>query len=178
METEIPKVGDVAFDQIWRGTACQAVLVEVDEVESYAQVTISRNDSVLWSSPKVELNDHDFAFGSWYDGNGLPNLFDDIDGDGHPELLASVPKGDLTPTVFRVFRWDGQTLSLLRKSSLLRDGNGDFVWTEVDPQDESQMTWIDYFEDGLAQVVRRRRATISRSTVMVKAVPRGFVETT
>jgi hypothetical protein len=178
MEKDIPKVGDLAFGQVWRDSTCQALLVEVDDVESYAQVTISQNGSVLWSSPKVEFHDHDFAFGTWYDGNGLPFLFDDIDGDGQPELLATVPKGDLTPTVFRVFRWDGQTLSLLRKSSLLRDHNGDFVWTEVDPQDESQLIWIDYFEDGLAQVVHRRRATISRSTVMVKAVPRGFVETT
>lgn len=175
MEEELPKVGDVVFDKAWGETSCQAELIEVEDLESYARVRILESGAVRWESPRVESNDEDLSFGTWYDGNGLPCVFEDIDGDGRPEMLASVPKADLTPTVFRVFRWDGQSMTLLRREALLRDESGAFVWSELDPDDEDQRVWIDYFENDVAHVVHRRRATVSRSTLQVKPSAKGFV---
>lgn len=63
---------------------------------------------------------------------------------------------------------------MLRKSSLIKDDNGDFVWTDLGPSDESPLTWIDRFQDGLSQLVQRRRASFSRGALLVQAAPRGF----
>lgn len=176
MELELPKVGDLVFSQSWRDLTCQAVLVEVEELESYAQVSILKDGVTLWASPRVATNDLELSFGTWADGNGLPILFDDIDSDGQVELIAMVPKADMTPTRYRLFRWDGQRPVLLRTASLVRDENAAFRWTEVDPEDESPMIWIDYFESGLAYLVQRRRATFTRSSVAVKPTASGFLE--
>ena len=175
---EPPNVGDVVFDKAWGDASCQALLTEVEDLESYAQVRILEGGALRWSSPRVESNDQELSFGTWYDGNGLPCVFEDIDGDGHPEILASIPKADLTPTVFRVFRWDGQSLSLVRRSSLVHQDKGAFCWTEDEPDDDQSCAWIDYFEDGVAHVVHRRRATVTRRTVPVKPSAKGFVEVT
>jgi hypothetical protein len=178
MELDFPKVGDVAFEQAWNGIVCQALLVEAEEWESYAQIRITQEGTLRWSSPRVETNDVDMAFGTWADGNGLPTHFEDLDCDGNPEMLAMTPKADMSPTIYRVFRWNGDKLSLVRRASLVRQENGDFHWTEVDPEDEGQLAWIDYFMDGKAQVVHRRRATFTRSSVVVKPTPRGFAAVT
>ena len=176
MEPELPKLGDIAFAQTWRGIECQAVVDAVEAGECYAQLRLIEEGKLLWSSPKVESHEDDMAFGAWNDGSGAPCLFDDIDGDGRPEVLAYFPKGDLTPTVYRVFRWDGQQLRLVKKSSLVRNESGAFVWTEVDLEDTSPMAWIDYFDQGLAQVVHRRRATFSHSSLLLKPNAAGFAE--
>jgi hypothetical protein len=178
MEMELPKVGDVVFDRVWNQTACRAVLSEVDGLDCYAQVQIIENGAAVWSSPKVDVNTNELAFGTWVDGSALPCLFDDIDGDGHPEMLAAMPKADLSPTVFRVFRWDGHSLTIVRKSSLSRNENDDFVWADADPEQEGQLVWIDDFDNGQAQIVHRRRATISRRALVVKPVAGGFTEAT
>jgi hypothetical protein len=176
MELQLPKIGDVAFEQAWGDLVCQAVLVEVEELESYAQGRILQNGTARWSSPRVETNDGDLSFGTWADGNGLPVLFDDIDGDGQVEMVAMVPKADMTPTRYRIFRWDGHSLMLLRRASLVRQEGGEFRWTEVDPEDESPKIWVDYFEGHTAHLVQRRRATYSRSSMQVKSFPDGFLE--
>lgn len=173
---QVPKVGDLVFEGRWRDTICQARLIEVDEMESYAQLSLIDDGTIVWSSPKVDRNDHELAFGTWYEGNGLPLSFDDIDGDGFPELLAPVPKADLTPTEFRVFRWDGHQLQLVRKAALVRsdeDSDG-FSWTEVDPEEFGPLVWIDDLEGAIAHVVHRRRATVTRRTLSVAATPTGF----
>jgi hypothetical protein len=176
MNPAMPKVGDIAFRQAWGDTECRAVVTEADNFETFARVDVLVDGELVWSSPRVELNDDDWAFGNWSDGSGVPCLFDDVDGDGRPEMLALVPKADLSPTVFRVFAWNGRELILSRKASLLRDKRGRFVWTQADPEEIAQVVWVDYFQDGQAEVVHRRRATTSRRSVKLKPVAAGFAE--
>lgn len=173
-QLQLPEVGQVAFSQTVEETECRAVLVEVEEYQSYARLDMIVNGEVVWSSPAVDRNDHDLAFGTWYDGNGLPSWLGDIDGDGKLEVLASIPKADMTPTRFRVFRWSGSELTLLRKEALLLDEGNTFDWSEVDPDDEGQLAWVDYFEQGEAHIVHRRRATVTRRTATLEPTRNGF----
>lgn len=173
-QVQLPEVGQIDFSQTCGETECRAVLIEVDEYQSYARVEILESGQVVWSSPPVDRNDHDLAFGTWYDGNGLPCWFGDIDGDGKIEMLASVPKADMTPTRFRVFRWSDGELTLLRKEALLWTDADNFAWSDFDPDDEGPLAWIDFFQDGEAHIVHRRRATVTRRTALLEPNRAGF----
>lgn len=176
MEPQQPKVGDKPFSAVWKDVECRVEVIQAEGFETLARLDVLVDGTLQWSSPKSTNPQDDWAFGDWSDGSGMPCLFDDIDGDGRPEVVAMVPKADLSPTVFRVFRWNGHELSLLRKGSLIRNDRETFVWTEQAPEEITQVAWIDYFEGGQAEIVHHRRATVSRRTSVVKPAKNGFVE--
>lgn len=172
------KVGETVFAQSFGELECRAVVFAVDEDQTLLELNITEGDTVRWSRKSAELPEDDWAFGCWLDGPAFPCLFVDLDHDGKPELLVPVPKADLSPTVYRVFRWDGQQLSLIRKSALIADSSGEFVWTTPDPEQDSQIKWVDTFEDGVARVIHQRRATTSHRTMTLAPSKRGFAEAT
>lgn len=156
-----PQLGEVVFDQSHGEIRCHAVVRSAEDWEHRADVILSSPAGQLWTS--AQRPQEEYAFGVWAEGSGLPCLFTDVDGDGHTELLAPLPKSDLSPTVFRLFRWypDTRELTLLRQASLLRDPHGVFRWEEFDPDDPGQVVWVDLFENGQALIVHRRKATVS-----------------
>lgn len=170
------QLGEIVFSQSFDGLECQAVVRQMMEDAVLLELRILQDGALVWSRLSEELPEDDWAFGCWEDGPGLPCLFDDLDGDGLPEMLAPVPKSDLSPTVYRVFAWNGKELVLLRRESLMADGSGEFVWSTPDPEQDTQITWVDSFAQGVAQVVRCRRATTSRQTMTLVPSRRGFVE--
>ncbi len=170
------KVGDTVFAQKFEDLECRAVVSSRDDEQTLLELSITQGDSLLWSRVSAELPEDDWAFGCWYDGPGVPCFFADLDGDKKPELMVPVPKADLDPTVYRIFRWDGEQLILLRRSALLQDKTGEFVWTAPEIDEESQIKWVDSIQGDVAQIVHRRRVTTSLRTLNLVPSKRGFAE--
>lgn len=170
------QVGEIAFSQSFNDLECRAVVHLAEEESLLLEVRILRDGEVLWTRCGEKEPEDEWAFGCWDDGPGVPCFFSDIDGDGQPEMLAPVPKSDLSPRVYRIFRWDGRQLIFLRKAALMDDGAGEFVWSEPDPEKDTQIKWVDSFENDVAQVVHCRRATTSRRSLSLVPSRRGFVE--
>ena len=170
--------GEIAFSQTRDDLECRAVVASSDDEQTIYEIQILRDGEVAWSCLGTGEPEDDWAFGCWIDGPGLPCLFADIDNDGKPEMLATVPKSDLSPTVYRVFGWDEQKLHFKKRSSLVDDGTGEFVWTDCDPDEDAQLKWVDAFEGDLGLIVHQRRATLSRRTLTLVPSRRGFVAAT
>lgn len=159
------KLGQTVFS---RGPA-SAVVSNIDDMGYFVTVKIDG-----YSSPQVSDNHDPFAFGAWFDGVGLPEWFGDLDGDQQPELLAAVPKADVSPTRFRVFRWTGSELNHLRTAALVRREDGVFAWNP-EPSLSDGLSWIETFkENAQAEVSTFNLGTLHKTTAPVEAVADGF----
>lgn len=79
-----------------------------DGDNTFHQVIVSDADGrILWRSPDVRDTDHAFAFGEFDFGSSLPEFAGDLDRDGTVKMLVPAPQSDVSPTFFRVFRWNG-----------------------------------------------------------------------
>jgi len=88
----------------------------------------------------------------------------DIDADGKPELLAPLPKGDLSPPLFRIFRWTGEDLLFLKKRALLAVGDGKFEWATLG-EESVEADWIESFPNGKAEVLSLREGHLKRELI-------------
>ncbi len=118
---------------------------ETEEEGEFFQVRVLDDDGgLLWEGPKVTDTENPLVFGNWHFGYSLPELAADIDGDGAVELVTPAPQSDVSPTWFRVIRWQGGRFVPARMGSLLESprGTGKFPWSK---SDEWQGTWISSF---------------------------------
>jgi len=114
----------------------------------YKVIVNDENGSPLWRSPGGQDIDNPFTFGRWHFGICLPQIVWDIDADGEVEMVVPDPQSDVSPPVFRVFRWGPSGFTLARKSRLERndsEANG-FEWrnSAADPA-----AWIARFHPQL-----------------------------
>lgn len=152
----------------------EAIVRESSEHGYFASLTVRENNDSKWHSEECRDPSETFAFGSWFDGSGLPVFWGDIDQDGKPELLAPLPKADLSPTVYRIFRWTGEELLFLKKRCLVGVDDNRFHWTapEVTPD---ECTWIDHFyQNRNVEVVKLTSSDVSRGNVTVEPTKDGF----
>ncbi|MBI3927208.1 MAG: hypothetical protein HY319_16850 [Armatimonadetes bacterium] len=120
-------------------------------------VVLDHRAKVLWEGPRrsaeptyppepcVFLGDFD---------RGVPEAVGDFDGDGKVELIGSWQKSDVSPTRFRLLRWNGKAFVHVKNGNLVPAPQrpATFVWTDR-PQAE---VWLDEFvgrsTDGLWKV--------------------------
>lgn len=171
-DLQLPGLGETVFEQSWKGYSARAQVTKLDEDEYWVCVEISSGGQPLWSSPALEDNHHPFAFGAWFDGIGLPEWFSDVDGDGQPELLAPVLKADLSPTIFRLFRWDGNQLRHIRNASLLWDGGESLRWAPPGGL-EVGMGWLDYFDKGVGHLTMFDGNQVRTAQAKIRAAVKG-----
>lgn len=172
-DADPPKVGDIVFDQPWQESALKAVITKVDDEGFWTELRFQAGEATVWTSPAVEHNLLPFAFGAWFDGVGLPEWFGDVDNDDSPELLAPIPKADIAPTVFRVFRWNGTELALLGISTLIQQEPGQFRWA-APTEFEGDLTWVDGFENGNARISSYQDEQLNTSHAELVPVKSGF----
>ena len=100
-------------------------------------VVFDQEGREMWSGPKGEWRDP-LVFGGPYDSLGI-HAIGVIDGE--ITLLGDHQRSDVRPTVFRLFRWDGQAFVPTVEGALVHRGDR-FVWVSAD---ESVMKeyWID-----------------------------------
>ncbi|MCB1278655.1 hypothetical protein [Prosthecobacter sp.] len=90
-----------------------------DQLGTFFQILVKdAQGTVLWKSPEVLAVDHPLAFGEWDFGISLPQFAADIDHDGKVELIVPAPQSDVSPTTFRLFRWNGAAFAPLQVKAL------------------------------------------------------------
>lgn len=168
------EIGDVVFQGEFEKLSLVTRVSKVESDEFWATLEIKGAPAAEnWRAETVNDNFDVFAFGIWMDGPGLPVWWGDLDLDGKPELLAPLPKGDLSPTVFRIFRWTGEDLLFLKKRVLLEDTEGHFQWTQ--PGDEAEeATWVETFVQGRAEVLSSKGGELSRELLDLEPSKTGF----
>lgn len=168
------KVGDTVFSAEDSGISVTARVTRVEEDEYWAELCLSGSGSAEEWTPNTVTDNFDvFAFGVWMDGPGLPVWWGDIDGDGKPELLAPLPKGDLSPPTFRILRWTGEDLLFLRKRALVSVGDGKFEWTQLG-EDEVQEDWVESFSEGKAEVLSLGGGYLKRELISFVPTQNGI----
>ncbi|MCB1231156.1 MAG: hypothetical protein KDN19_12850 [Verrucomicrobiae bacterium] len=115
-----------------------------DEGEFFQVRVMDAAGGLLWEGPKVTDTENPLVFGNWHFGYSLPELAADIDGDGAIELVTPAPQSDVSPTWYRIIRWQGGRFVPVRMGMLLETprGTGKFPWSK---SDEWQGTWISSF---------------------------------
>jgi len=119
---------------------------ETDDEGDFFQVRVLDDDGqLLWESPRVIDTENPLAFGNWHFGFSLPEIAADIDGDGAVELVTPAPQSDVSPTYFRVLRWQNGQFVPARSGILLEfpRGSGHFPWALAD---QGQGIWISSFQ--------------------------------
>jgi|UniRef100_UPI0037831CB1 hypothetical protein len=104
-----------------------------DQLGTFHQILVKDSrGSVLWRSPEVLDVDHPLAFGEWDFGISLPQFAADIDRDGTVELLVPAPQSDVSPTTFRMLKWNGTAFEPHQSRSLVGKGQkgAAFRWTD------------------------------------------------
>lgn len=170
------KVGDIVFTAERDGVVAEASVSRVVDEGFFAEVSIKKGGEVLWESGYVAESHETFAFGTWFDGSGLPVIWSDIDEDGKLELVAPTPKGDLSPTVFRVYRWTGEELVFVKRRSLIQNEQGTgFRWASWD-EIPDECVWLDSVDrSGEAERVSLGNSgTVTRDKIQVELAESGF----
>jgi hypothetical protein len=86
---------------------------------------------IIWFSSVTKDTSHEFAFGNWNMGESMPQITGDIDGDGAIELVVPAARSDVSPPLFRIFRWENKSFVFKFSKVLAGPGKeGDKVsWT-------------------------------------------------
>lgn len=143
--TEPPPVLRVDLNADGRPEEISARKSATTEFAEFYQVTVrDSSGTLLWQSPKVTTTDHPFAFGVWEEGDSLPQIAADVDGDGAVELLVPAPRSDVSPTYYRIFRWQKSAFEHVRNRALFASAMNpeSFTWITEAP---IYGRWIDEF---------------------------------
>ncbi|MCP4185458.1 MAG: hypothetical protein GY761_19465 [Hyphomicrobiales bacterium] len=130
------------------GTIEEVLLVPSGRTELgnyYSLAVLDENAGIIWAGPS-ELNENNpLVFGEWHFGISMPEIISDIDLDGAVELVAPAPQSDVSPTFFRVLRWNNNAFSWVRNSMLLETppGSGIFPWSTGE---QYEGTWVSGFQ--------------------------------
>lgn len=173
MEDQDPKIGDTVFIATQDGLTARAAVNKITDEGYYAILSVEDESGAIWESEEAGDPFDTFAFGVWFDGSGLPVLWLDIDGDGKLELLAPLPKGDLSPPLFRIYRWTGDSLLYLKKRALTKSSSGNFVWSSISG-DFVEGSWVDSFNKGKAEIVTLKNDDVSQSESAFKSFQDGI----
>ena len=96
----------------------------------YHIVVLDADGNSVWSGPKTKEENDPLVFGSWHFGASLPQAVGDMDGDGAVELIAPAPQSDVSPTTFRILRWNASGFKPLKTVTYLATGNNlDRLWS-------------------------------------------------
>lgn len=94
----------------------------------YGQLVVMNSDGPpRWEAPNADP----FIFLGEFDLGELEAV-GDFDGDGKIELLGTYQKSDVSPTKFRLFRWDGKKFVHLKSGYLTQAPQkpATFVWSD------------------------------------------------
>ena len=111
----------------------------------YHLVVLDKDGEALWTGPKAMDEDNRLVFGEWHFGVSMPQAVGDVDADGKVELIAPAPQSDVSPTAFRVLRWDGKGFKPVRVAQLMEKPRESdrFPWAD---SEEYEGRWISAFE--------------------------------
>ncbi|HNV70977.1 MAG TPA: hypothetical protein PKO06_14845, partial [Candidatus Ozemobacteraceae bacterium] len=143
---------------------------------------VSRRKGSEWEAVWTdEKNENPFYIG--HAGVESLQVVQDIDVDGKVEILSACAQSDVSPTLFRLFRWDGSKFDLVKKALITADKEDptEFVWTDSKGDNSQVKCWILYFDEtesgsGLkAFVTSTFNDKYKSGQALVRHSPKGFV---
>ena len=123
-----------------------------DDSGGYYKLCVSRkkgNEYInIWESPNVKGFGEDFSF--YFGDAGLEPLetAGDIDGDSNIELISPQAQSDVSPAVFRIFRWNKRFFELNKRGLFIaaRPTDDFFKFTnDYKMEGQGNATWIMHF---------------------------------
>jgi len=126
------------------------------EGQFFPLMVLNQRGGILWSGPREFNSDNPLVFGEWHHGISMPEVIGDIDGDGAVELVTPAPQSDVSPTAFRVLRWESGAFKPVHTSMLLENpsGTGRFPWSFGN---QSLGSWVSSFQS----INRRGEITVN-----------------
>ena len=112
------------------------------EAGDYFQLRVIDDDGeLIWKGPKRAEDNNPYVYSALDYGISIPQLLMDIDGDGYVELLAPELQSDVSPTAYRMLRWQGNRFEILPSKVLApKRANLDFFyWTD---RDKTTDIWV------------------------------------
>jgi hypothetical protein len=112
--------------------------------EPYAQTALGTyyqlkvyddNGALIWKGPRTENPDNPYFVAEIDFGISIPELAEDIDKDGHLELLIPEPQSDVSPTRYHRLKWKKGGFIPMKAASLAYERNGAL----------GQVVWVDHF---------------------------------
>jgi hypothetical protein len=95
----------------------------------YSLIVVDDDGCILWQSSENIDENNKFIFGEWDYGISLPQFVGDIDGDNKIELIAPAPMSDLSPTYFKIYKWENNKFKYIdSKILVLNKKNNSLQW--------------------------------------------------
>jgi len=120
------------------------------EAGNYYQLrVIGDNGEIIWEGPRDKNGENPFVPAVLDFGISIPELLADYDLDGNMELLMPELQSDISPTIYRRLRWNGNGFVLLRPAFLMATNKNmeSFTW-EKSPKTNG--IWVSLFNgDGV-----------------------------
>jgi hypothetical protein len=109
---------------------------EKDRVRYGQLMVMGPGGAPLWEAPRADP----YIFLGEFDLGEL-EVVGDFDEDGRIELIGTYQKSDVSPTRFRMFRWDGKKFAHVKSGYLTAAPQkpGTFVWSD----DRAATQWVD-----------------------------------
>lgn len=126
---------------------------------------------LIWQSQAAK--EEPWSFGGWDWGVSDLHLVDDIDGDGHIEVVSPQPVSDVSPVHFRIYRWNGKAFTYVRTAALISDGSDKyFSWGQALPE----RAWVGKLRSGPTGEIwsLSNETGVQTRTVKLQADRHGF----
>lgn len=149
-----PKVGQtVNIVKTWNAKDKQPASVgmkffKIDEGgNAFAKLlAFDKSGRVIWRGPEITDTSDPKLVGSLLWGESEIQTIADIDGDGKLELMVAVPRSDLRPAVYSIWRWNGKAFEYLRKKCLISAQNENVLpWKDLPQNYGDNVHWVDKF---------------------------------
>lgn len=119
--------------------------VAKDEGTFMRLMVYNHRDELIWQTPNLTDPTNKRTFGAYDWGICDIQALCDIDKDGYMDLIGTMPRSDVRPAYFRVWKWDGDKFVYQFTSYLVEKGKGSeiFAWSKKDWDGISDIRWVD-----------------------------------
>ncbi len=132
----------------------EQIVTKIYKINDYASweklIVLDKNGKKIWESPEWGDIGSPMVFGVSETGSSLPQIINDIDGDGFIEAIITQPQSDVCPPAFDILRWKNNRFSPVKGGTLLDKpaGSGNYSWSvnyDIGSILNQKQRWINKF---------------------------------
>ncbi len=172
--------GDLDRDGQIKRVALIPFLLDKDKDACFMQLVVSdSNGKVLWRSPRLTDETYRKTWGCYAWGQDALMILQDLDNDGHPELISTCPRSDVSPQKYKVWKWDGDKFIYQFTAALLEvePESGVFKWDTQFWDGHEKTCWIDRLEHKDGRLVSKMTywdRELQSPSAYMRVIPNGF----